>query len=182
MSMYFFQSLTDCVPDGVDISLTIRKSDGIITVAIVPKGNSDGNKLRPLIIRGTAEELDQMFLAALSEMQEPLEDLVYMSDLKKYSKEIKKETKAISKKVNTPSKTDRLKGDLNEEDKKWLIATSCTDIKFKSALKRASFETLKTAWDDAGESQKKIIGAEIQSLTGKPLEDSVAIEKQQTLF
>lgn len=55
--------------DGIDLNITVRKSGNDMVVSVLPKHNGvkDGAKdfITPLVIKGTAEELDAQFVEVL---------------------------------------------------------------------------------------------------------------------
>lgn len=65
----FFTQINQMMSKGVDITLVIRKNEGILTVATLPKTNGlkdeAQNHIVPLTISGTPEELDAGFFPAL---------------------------------------------------------------------------------------------------------------------
>lgn len=67
----FFTQINQMMSKGVDITLVIRKNEGILTVATLPKTNGlkdeAQNHIVPLTISGTPEELDAGFFPALSQ-------------------------------------------------------------------------------------------------------------------
>jgi len=59
----FFKAINETM-DGYDLSMTISKKNGVITVMVMPKPTSKLVKLEkvvPLVISGTAQELDEKF-------------------------------------------------------------------------------------------------------------------------
>ena len=52
---------------GTDLSINIRRVNNNLTVAVVPRrsGVKDGERIVPLILNGTPEELDAGFLQAV---------------------------------------------------------------------------------------------------------------------
>lgn len=183
----FFQALSEVVSDKIDLTMTFRKRGDLCCVSVLPKvrdiegaKNDSDTDLRPISIRGTAQEIDEGIIQALSEVSQPLSN--YVSDLEDYAKNLSKKSEQLSKKSESPSREKRLKGKLDEKDRKTLIDIPCTDPNFKAALKRASLPTLKEAYEQAGKTNSKRIAAEIKRLTGKPLKEIVPVHSQKKIF
>ena len=68
--MNFFNHISGLIPEGVDLNISIRKKNDQLTVSLFSKANGlkddAQNKLAPLVISGTEEELDEGFFAAIS--------------------------------------------------------------------------------------------------------------------
>ncbi len=56
----FFQAINQMITAGTDLSINIRRVNNNLTVAVVPRrsGVKDGERIVPLILNGTPEELD----------------------------------------------------------------------------------------------------------------------------
>ena len=63
----FFQAINQMITAGTDLSINIRRVNNNLTVAVVPRrsGVKDGERIVPLILNGTPEELDAGFLQAV---------------------------------------------------------------------------------------------------------------------
>ena len=63
----FFQAINQMITTGTDLSINIRRVNNNLTVAVVPRrsGVKDGERIVPLILNGTPEELDAGFLQAV---------------------------------------------------------------------------------------------------------------------
>ena len=63
----FFQAINQMITAGTDLSINIRRVNSNLTVAVVPRrsGVKDGERIVPLILNGTPEELDAGFLQAV---------------------------------------------------------------------------------------------------------------------
>ena len=63
----FFQAINQMITAGTDLSINIRRVNNNLTVAVVPRrsGVKDGERIIPLILNGTPEELDAGFLQAV---------------------------------------------------------------------------------------------------------------------
>ena len=66
----FFTTIYQMMTDGVDLTLVIRKANGQLTVATLPKSNGlkdeAQNQIIPLTVTGTPQELDAEFLQAVT--------------------------------------------------------------------------------------------------------------------
>ena len=67
----FFNQLSQMMTDGVTISLTVHRLNGNLTVSVFPKlkGLKDEAKkhLQPIVLTGTAEELDEGFFNTVAQ-------------------------------------------------------------------------------------------------------------------
>lgn len=63
----FFQAINQMITTGTDLSINIRRVNDNLTVAVVPRrsGVKAGERIVPLILNGTPEELDAGFLQAV---------------------------------------------------------------------------------------------------------------------
>ena len=63
----FFQAINQMITAGTDLSINIRRVNDNLTVAVVPRrsGVKAGERIVPLILNGTPEELDAGFLQAV---------------------------------------------------------------------------------------------------------------------
>jgi hypothetical protein len=66
-TIMFFQAINQMITAGTDLSINIRRVNNNLTVAVVPRrsGVKDGERIVPLILNGTPEELDAGFLQAV---------------------------------------------------------------------------------------------------------------------
>lgn len=66
-TIMFFQTINQMITAGTDLSINIRRVNNNLTVAVVPRrsGVKDGERIVPLILNGTPEELDAGFLQAV---------------------------------------------------------------------------------------------------------------------
>ena len=66
-TIVFFQAINQMITAGTDLSINIRRVNNNLTVAVVPRrsGVKDGERIVPLILNGTPEELDAGFLQAV---------------------------------------------------------------------------------------------------------------------
>ena len=58
-TIMFFQAINQMITAGTDLSINIRRVNSNLTVAVVPRrsGVKDGERIIPLILNGTPEEL-----------------------------------------------------------------------------------------------------------------------------
>lgn len=95
----FFQNMVPFL-EGTDLAINLKSKDGLITVSVLPRPNATAtNKIKgslaPLIITGSAEELDNGFFDAVSQ---PLADTAGLSvQLEEFKKSLQK-TKEDSEK------------------------------------------------------------------------------------
>lgn len=66
-TIMFFQAINQMITAGTDLSINIRRVNSNLTVAVVSRrsGVKDGERIVPLILNGTPEELDAGFLQAV---------------------------------------------------------------------------------------------------------------------
>lgn len=66
-TIMFFQAINQMITAGTDLSINIRRVNDNLTVAVVPRrsGVKAGERIVPLILNGTPEELDAGFLQAV---------------------------------------------------------------------------------------------------------------------
>lgn len=67
----FFEKINGLMTEGVDLTLTIRKREGVLVVSSLPKANGlkddAQNLMAPFTVSGTTAELDAGFLMALQQ-------------------------------------------------------------------------------------------------------------------
>ena len=61
--MNLFKHLSEIMPEGIDLNMTLRRKDDLLIVSIIPKsGELEDNakdRLSPLVVSGTPDELDE---------------------------------------------------------------------------------------------------------------------------
>lgn len=66
----FFQSIYQMMSAGTDLNINIRRTDGKLSVAVIPKRTTlkdeAGQAIVPLILNGTPMELDGQFLQIIT--------------------------------------------------------------------------------------------------------------------
>ena len=75
----FFTAIHQMMTENVDLTIVIRKANGQLTVATLPKSNGlkdeAQNQIVPLTVTGTPQELDAGFLQTVTRpMQKPAPD------------------------------------------------------------------------------------------------------------
>lgn len=75
----FFQTINQMITAGTDLSINIRRVNNNLTVAVVPRrsGVKDGERIVPLILNGTPEELDAGFLQAVGTPVQKAQGILY---------------------------------------------------------------------------------------------------------
>lgn len=80
----FFTEISKLI-NGIDLTISIKKQDDQLTVAILPKpriNDSAKDSIKPIILKGTADKLDEHFF---TEIKKPLENTSTWSvDMKKF--------------------------------------------------------------------------------------------------
>lgn len=112
--MNFFKQLSELI-DGIDVNLTIRKSNEELTILLQPKAAKEGTKtsLKPLNIKGTPEELDEHFFSTISATVKKATGIiasieVFEKDIENTKKvvedEARKKRESLNKKSSTPAR------------------------------------------------------------------------------
>ena len=68
MEVQFFSQLAELI-EGADLNINISKKEGIVMVSVLPKSKAKDkalNLIKPLIMSGTADELDKGFIEAIT--------------------------------------------------------------------------------------------------------------------
>ncbi len=111
--MSFFTQLAALLGQA-EISLTVKGKDDKLTVMMMPKGATHLEKLKPLILTASAEELDEGFFSEVGSSIEKISGIVSNAD--QYEKSL---NEAIKKTAATddakPGKSRRGKKDATEE-------------------------------------------------------------------
>lgn len=115
--MNFFKTLSEINP-GLDVNLQIKMLDGKLAVSVLPQGVSN---ISPVVLTGTAEEIDEGFMNAITKPLENThglkvalkehEDSLKAAEAEKKKKE--KDKPAASKKDKAPKAKSK---DLEDED------------------------------------------------------------------
>lgn len=97
--MNFFSQISGLIPEGVDLNITVRRSGNRLIVSVIPKSNSlkdeAQNRLAPLVVTGTTDELNEGFIEAISNpIKQATGLLINMSDFEKAEKEAQENSKA----------------------------------------------------------------------------------------
>lgn len=133
--MNLFKTLSEVLGDGCTATLTIAQKDGIMTVGVLPGNNlvKDGakNKIVPLNVSGTPEELDEGFVEAIAEpIRKTSGLLVDMATYEKATEEAKAKSKMEEeKKAAEATRKKEYDGYVN------LARTNLKEQKYRDALK-----------------------------------------------
>lgn len=77
----FFQEMNKMMTPGVDYNLSIRKQEGQLIIAVLPRANGlkdqAGNNTIPITVTGTPEELDAEFIAVISQPLQKTAGLIF---------------------------------------------------------------------------------------------------------
>ena len=132
--MNLFKTLSEVLGNGCTATITIAQKDGIMTVGVLPGNNlvkdSAKNKIVPLNLYGTPDELDEGFVAAIAEpIRKTSGLLVDMAAFEKASEEAKAQSKMEEEKKEAEAKRKK------EYDGYMILArTNLKDNKYKDAL------------------------------------------------
>lgn len=133
--MNLFKTLSEVLGNGCTATITIAQKDGIMTVGILPGNNlvKDGakNKIVPLNVSGTPEELDEGFVDAIAEpVRKTAGLLVDMASYEQAAEEAKAKSKMEEeKKVAEVNRKKDYDGYVS------LARTNLKEQKYRDALK-----------------------------------------------
>ena len=114
----FFQAINQMITAGTDLSINIRRVNNNLTVAVVPRrsGVKDGERIVPLILNGTPEELDAGFLQAIgTPLQKALGILTNLETFEKQAAQVISQSKAARSAAEKESKEVREKREKMEK-------------------------------------------------------------------
>ena len=117
-TIMFFQAINQMITAGTDLSINIRRVNNNLTVAVVPRrsGVKDGERIVPLILNGTPEELDTGFLQAVgTPLQKAQGILTNLETFEKQAEQAASQSKAARSAVEKESKEVREKREKMEK-------------------------------------------------------------------
>ena len=117
-TIMFFQAINQMITAGTDLSINIRRVNSNLTVAVVPRrsGVKDGERIVPLILNGTPEELDAGFLQAVgTPVQKAQGILTNLETFEKQAEQAVSQSKAARSAVEKESKEVREKREKMEK-------------------------------------------------------------------
>ena len=108
----FFQSIYQMMSAGTDLNINIRRTDGKLSVAVIPRRTTlkdeAGQAIVPLILNGTPMELDGQFLQAVtSPLQRVQEVLVNLETFEKQAQQAASQGKAARSASSKETKETR---------------------------------------------------------------------------
>lgn len=133
--MNLFKTLSEVLGNGCTVTITIAQKDGIMTVGVLPGNNlvKDGakNKIVPLNVSGTPEELDEGFVEAIAEpVRKTAGLLIDMASYERAAEEAKAKSKMEEeKKAAEATRKKDYDGYVN------LARTNLKEQKYRDALK-----------------------------------------------
>jgi len=140
----FFNELSQMMTSGSDVTLTVRSQNGTLTVSVFPKvkGLKDEAKkhLQPIVLTGTAEELDAEFFNIVSEPVKKATGL--LSDMKAFEDSLAR-VDAEKKKATEQKKTADKQADERKKNFERLIARAETQE--KEGKNEAALQTMREA-------------------------------------
>ena len=168
----FFSKLSQCLTPQTSVNLTVHSQDGILSVSVFPKAkglkDEAKNHLQPIVLTGTAQELDDGFFDAIAQ---PIEKASKMlAGMKQFETSLdlmetqKKETQEHQKNVDKQAQDRKAKCDK-------LISRAATledEEKYEDALK-----ALREARTLADEKTVAKLDERIDSLKGKLMQSSL---------
>ena len=111
-TIMFFQAINQMITAGTDLSINIRRVNDNLTVAVVPRrsGVKAGERIVPLILNGTPEELDAGFLQAVgAPVQKAQGILTNLESFEKQAEQAVSQSKTSKPTVEKESKEAREK-------------------------------------------------------------------------
>lgn len=117
-TIMFFRAINQMITAGTDLSINIRRVNNNLTVAVVPRrsGVKDGERIVPLILNGTPEELDAGFLQAVgTPLQKAQGILTNLETFEKQAEQAASQNKAARSAVEKESKEVREKREKMEK-------------------------------------------------------------------
>lgn len=114
----FFQTINRMITAGTDLSINIRRVNDNLTVAVVPRrsGVKAGERIVPLILNGTPEELDAGFLQAVgAPVQKAQGILTNLESFEKQAEQAVSQSKTSKPTVEKESKEAREKREKMEK-------------------------------------------------------------------
>ena len=132
----FFQTINQMITAGTDLSINIRRVNNNLTVAVVPRrsGVKDGERIVPLILNGTPEELDAGFLQAVgTPVQKAQGILTNLETFEKQAEQAVSQSKAARSAAEKESKEVREKREKMEKLLK-KAEDAMTDKRYSEAL------------------------------------------------
>lgn len=153
--MNLFKTLSEVLGDGCTATITIAQKDGIMTVGVLPGNNlvkdSAKNKIVPLNVSGTPEELDEGFIEAIAEpIRKTSGLLVDMAAYEKAAEEAKAKSKMEEEKKSAEAaRKKEFDGYIalartNLKEQKYRDALKCVESarKVSSAADKSVLDTL----------------------------------------
>ena len=168
--MNLFTELTKMLPDGVDLNLTIRKKGGQVTVSLMLKSQKVDDpakdKIQPLIVTGTPDELDNEFVDAI---KSPLSKSTgLLGNMAQYEKSVK-EAEANSKAEK--EKKEKQKKEIEARQKKEKKLLEKANEQENEEDYRGAVKTLTAALEVTSDTKK--IQTRITELKGKLNQNSL---------
>ena len=117
-TIMFFQAINQMITAGTDLRINIRRVNSNLTVAVVPRrsGVKDGERIVPLILNGTPEELDAGFLQAVgTPVQKAQGILTNLETFEKQAEQAVSQSKAARSAAEKESKEVREKREKMEK-------------------------------------------------------------------
>lgn len=117
-TIMFFQAINQMITAGTDLSINIRRVNDNLTVAVVPRrsGVKAGERIVPLILNGTPEELDAGFLQAVgAPVQKAQGILTNLESFEKQAEQAVSQSKTSKPTVEKESKEAREKREKMEK-------------------------------------------------------------------
>lgn len=110
----FFQTISQMLSEGTELSILIRRIENRLCVAIMPKRekmkDEVGQSIIPLVINGTPEELDAEFLMQIARPIEKVQGiLINLEEFEQQAEKTASESKAVRTNTQKESKEVREK-------------------------------------------------------------------------
>ena len=167
----FFQAINQMITAGTDLSINIRRVNNNLTVAVVPRrsGVKDGERIIPLILNGTPEELDAGFLQAVgTPVQKAQGILTNLEAFEKQAEQAASQSKAARSAAEKESKEVREKREKMEKLLK-KAEDAMTGKRYSEALTWLKQAKILALPDKQKEIDVKMAEVQKKGIGGKPV-------------
>lgn len=164
--------MNEMMTSGVDVNMTLRKIDGQLTIAVLPRVNGlkddAQNNIIPMTLTGTPQELDEGFLINLATpLQKVCGLLCNMKNFEQQSEVAQNNSKAAQNKKESEAKEQK-----NRKAKFDQLLKQGEDAEKQKNYKQA-LELFRKAREVASDSVLKSVDAKIESMKSWTLQGSL---------
>lgn len=167
----FFKELFEVMTPGVDVFITVRKKDEILTVSLYPKmrvlKDEAQHSLQPIVLSGTPEELDSGFFVSVNQPLKKSSGLLI--NMREFEASLEKASAKSKENADKTKNTDSVK-------EKYGKLMSCSEELENKQKFRESLDVLREARKIAAESQYPEIDERITRMKAKCMQGSLFAE------